>query len=46
MEVPTLVEIVAVQPLQDDVTEEPKIIIEELTEQSEVNEPKEDRCRL
>ena len=37
MEVPTLVEIVSVQSLQVDVREEPKIIIEELTEQSEVN---------
>ena len=45
MEVPTLVEIVSVQPLQVDVTEEPKIIIEELTEQSEVNEPKEDTLK-
>ena len=45
MEVPTLVEIVSVQPLPVDVTEEPKIIIEELTEQSEVNEPKEDTLK-
>ena len=45
MELPTLVEIVSVQPLQVDVTEEPKIIIEELTEQSEVNEPKEDTLK-
>ena len=42
MEVPTLVDFFSVQPLQVDVTEEPKIIIEELTEQSEVNKPKED----
>ena len=45
MELPTLVEIVSVQLLQVDVTEEPNIIIEELTEQSEVNEPKEDTLK-
>ena len=45
MEVHTFVEIVSVQPLQVDVTEEPKIIIEELTEQSEVNEPKGDTLK-